>query len=94
MVRSSVWDAEQARIRDAANRKRSEATKQQPRSDDGTRLASGPGTTSADTDSRDHKGEEATRSRTAKAKASGTNRGAVERMDALGFPSLGSPSEL
>lgn len=36
---SEVWQAERQRNQDEANRKRSEATKQQPRTEDGTRLA-------------------------------------------------------
>ena len=62
------------------NRKRSEATKEQPRTEDGLwqNKEAGGGTSSATTrEPKEHK------SRTAKAKASKTNRGTVERMDRL-----------
>lgn len=77
---SEIWQAEQQRIRDEANRKRSEATKQQPRTEDGLwqDKEAGGGTSSATTrEPKEHK------SRTAKAAASKTNRGTVERMDRL-----------
>ena len=78
---SSEWEAQQVHIREEGNRKRSEATKRQPRTEDGTRLASGPATTSGDT--RDYSAETAAKTATAKATASGTNRGTVEKMDLL-----------
>jgi len=60
------------------NRKRSEATKERERAEDGTLKASSGCTSSAPTGDR-----ESTKSRAAKAKASKTNRGTVERMDRL-----------
>jgi hypothetical protein len=68
------------RLRDEANRKRSEAAKAQPRTEDKTRVASGGGTSSAPTWV-DHKSKEAAKTRTAKARASKTNRGTVESVD-------------
>mgnify|MGYP001281231179 CR=1 FL=1 len=84
---SEIWHAEQQRIQDEANRKRSEATKEQPRTEDGLwqDKEAGGGTSSATTrEPKEHK------SRTAKAAASKTNRGTVERMDRLehGRPDL------
>ena len=76
--KSEAWQAEQQRIRDEANRKRSEATKERERAEDGTLKASSGCTSSAPTGDR-----ESTKSRAAKAKASKTNRGTVERMDRL-----------
>ncbi len=76
---SETWQAEQQRIRDEANRKRSEATKEQPRTEDGTRVTekvTGATTTCGKTCNQ-YAGS------TAKAKASKTNRGTVERMDRL-----------
>jgi N6-adenosine-specific RNA methylase IME4 len=75
--KSGAWQAEQQRIQDEANTKRAEAVKARERRDDGT-LTSAPtrcGQTGSDAD----------RSKAAKAKAmaSGTNRGTVERMDWL-----------
>ena len=75
---SGAWQAERQRIQDEANAKRSAATKEQPRTEGGKRLTSGSPTTSGDT--RDRKAERERESSTAKAQASGTNRGAVERM--------------
>jgi N6-adenosine-specific RNA methylase IME4 len=72
--KSATWQQQQAEIQDQANRARSEATKAQPRTKDGTKLAAGVSTSSGQT-----RGP----GTAAKAKASGTNRGAVERMDAL-----------
>ena len=75
---SDEWQAEQKRIQDEANRKRSEATKVQPRSEDGTmqKKPVQPQTVTKPDYSK-------TKSSTAKATASKTNRGAVERMDRL-----------
>ena len=83
MEHSDEWRAKQQAIRDEANRKRSEATKTREREDDGT-LASAP-TTSGETggEPRDRTAERERETATAKAAASGTNRGAVERMDRL-----------
>ena len=81
MEHSEEWEALQSGIREGANRKRSEAAKARPRTDDG-RLASSPATSSGDT-GRDYKQEQKQKSSTVKSKASGTNRGAVERMDRL-----------
>ncbi|MDX9763263.1 MAG: hypothetical protein RBT82_14545, partial [Desulfomonilia bacterium] len=74
--KSTEWQAAREAIRDDANRKRSEATKAQPRTEDGTRLASGGGTNSTTT-SDPHK------IRNAKAQASNTNKGAVAKGDYL-----------
>jgi DNA modification methylase len=77
---SSAWQAERQRIQDEANEKRSEATKAQPRGEDGTRLASYqvvPHIVAAPGD------KQVERTSAAKAIASKTNRGAVERMDSL-----------
>lgn len=72
---SEAWKAEQQRIQDEANRKRAEAAKEQPRTESGfaekqvvPQLVAAP---------------EPNRSSTAKAVASKSNRGAVERMDML-----------
>ena len=73
------WCRRQQAIQDEANRKRSEATKAEPRSEDGSRLASGEATDSGSTSHSDP----ANKTSTAKAAASRTNRGAVERMDGL-----------
>jgi len=76
--KSEAWQAEQQRIQEEANRKRSEAAKQQPRTEDGTKLAEKPGaTTTCGKTCNQYAGS------TAKAKASKTNRGTVERMDRL-----------
>ena len=78
--KSEGWLREQRRIAEEANRKRAEATKAQPRSEDGARLAPKQvvplvvGT--PDKPKRNITNE-------AKAAASKTNRGAVERMDQL-----------
>lgn len=72
--KSEAFQAEQQRIQDEANRKRSEAAKQRERNPDGT-LAS-TGTVCASTRN-DKKGQQA------KAQASKTNRGAVARGDKL-----------
>lgn len=80
--KSEGWQAEQQRLKEEADKKRSEATKKQPRSDDGSRVAkktgvaTGSGTTSKPK-------QKPKRSSTAKATASGTNRGTVERMDRI-----------
>ena len=74
------WTATSAKT-DGGIRKRIEATKAQPRTEDGSKLASGVPTTSGET--RDRKTERERETATAKAAASHTNRGAVERMDAL-----------
>lgn len=76
IAQGALSEVEQQRIRDAANRKRSEAAQQRERKPDGT-LASSP-TTSGNTGSTSDSDKNVTSA--AKAKASGTNRGAVERM--------------
>ena len=70
-----AYQKTQDAIRAEANKKRSEATKQQPRTEDGTRLTEKPGCTtiSGTTRSGHRKGEQA------KAQASNTNRGAIAR---------------
>jgi N6-adenosine-specific RNA methylase IME4 len=73
---STEWEAKRRFIRDEANLKRSEATRGQPRSEDGTRLVSGGGTDSTATCG-GHP------SRQLKAEASKTNRGAVAKGDVL-----------
>lgn len=74
--KSARWQAVSEEIHKEANRKRSEAAKAQPRTEDGTRLASGSGTDSTTT-SDPHK------TRSAKAQASRTNMGAVAKGDYL-----------
>lgn len=75
---SEAWQAEQARIREEANRKRSEATKEQPRTKEGTRLAEKPQVVEQSVPQPDrHVGKKA------KATASKTNSGAVARGDKL-----------
>jgi hypothetical protein len=79
-VQESV-NAWRQRIQDAANAKRSEAAKARPRKDDGTLATSGPttgGTTGGTTEKRSH-----STGAQHKAAASNTDRGTVERMDAL-----------
>jgi N6-adenosine-specific RNA methylase IME4 len=71
------YDAISGNVAAGANKKRSDATSAQPRNDDGT-MATGV-VTDSDGTGRDHATEAAGRSSTAKAKASGTNRGAVDR---------------
>jgi hypothetical protein len=73
--KSAEWQATQQKNTDEANRKRSESQKGIPK-------AERVGTTCAET-LRDHQAEEQRRTRTSAAKASGTNRGAVERMNRL-----------
>lgn len=70
---SEAWQAEQRRIQDEANRKRSEAQKDVPKAEAAERAATTCGTTF----------KQPERSSAAKATASKTNRGAVERMDRL-----------
>lgn len=82
-VKSAAWQTQQAAKREAANVARSEAAKEQnaasnPRA--GERF--GPATTCGDTE-RDHAAESEKKTSTAKAAASKTNRGSVERMDQL-----------
>jgi N6-adenosine-specific RNA methylase IME4 len=76
--KSCEWQRIEYERKKEANCKRSKATKAQPRTKDGTKLASGSGTSCAAT-----RGAEENSSRTARAYASKTNRGAVERMDRL-----------
>ena len=73
--RPQSWQAEQRRIREEANRKRSEAAKEQPRTETGFAEKPGAGTEC----SRTTKHPE----RKAKAAASKTNKGAVARGDKL-----------
>ena len=72
---AAAWDREHQRIQAEANEARSEAARQQPRTEDGRRLAakSDSGTTCSTTSLDRHKGREA------KADLAGTNRGAVQR---------------
>lgn len=74
--KSEAWQAEQQRIQDEANRKRSEAAKERERKEDGTLKASSVPTTSGKTGDKNV-------GPAAKAAASKTNRGTVERMDRL-----------
>jgi len=73
---SDEWRAEQQRIRDKANQKRSEAAKEQPRGEDGHFDTTGSTTTCCSTGNH-RKGQ------SAKASASKTNMGAVARGDKL-----------
>ena len=82
VAHSEAWQAEQQAIRDAANAKRSEATKAQPRSEDGSKLASGSCTASTSTRSSKTETERAP-SRAAAAKSAGVDAGTVAKMDAL-----------
>lgn len=68
--------AEKQAIQDEANRKRSEAAKEQPRTEDGTRLAEKDQVVRQSVGSPDNHTPPATK---AKAKASKTNAGAVAR---------------
>lgn len=72
---AAAWDREHQRIQAEANEARSEAARQQPRTEDGRRLAakSDSGTTCSTASLDRHKGREA------KADLAGTNRGAVQR---------------
>lgn len=73
---SDTWKATEARIKAAANQARSEAAKEQPRTDEG--LFQSPGISTICANTRNHeKGQKA------KAAASKTNRGAVARGDKL-----------
>lgn len=74
--KKAKWQAAREVVRREANFKRSEATKAQLRTEDGTRLTSGSGTNGTTT-SDPHK------IRNAKAKASNTNKGAVAKGDYL-----------
>jgi N6-adenosine-specific RNA methylase IME4 len=82
--KSEAWDAERRRIASEANRKRAAATREQPRAEDGTmqRKPVDPQVVGQPA-RRDHTAKHASSSTAAKAEASKTNRGAVERMDAL-----------
>ena len=75
---SAAWQAQQQRIQDEANRKRSEAQAGITKDE----IKERPATSSGDT-LRNHAAEQASKSASAKAAASHTNRGAVERMDQL-----------
>ena len=79
MAKSGAWEAEQMRIAEEANRKRSEAAKAQPRTEDGKRLAEKQVVAQSvlPPDEPREKGQ------SAKATASKTNRGAVARGDTL-----------
>lgn len=87
---SAEWKALHDAVAAEANRKRSEAAAARPRNEDGT-LASSPASTCGGTGSdaqpskpkRDAKAENEKKSATAKAKASGTNRAAIERATKL-----------
>ena len=74
MEHSDQWRAKQQAIQDEANRKRSEAQKDIPKAEM-ERKATDSGSTSHS--------DPANKTSTAKAAASRTNRGAVERMDGL-----------
>ena len=76
---SAVFQAEKKRITEEANRKRSAATKEQPRSDDGTKLAEKQVTAQSVPLPAEDKHPE----RESKAKASHTNKGATQRGDYL-----------
>jgi N6-adenosine-specific RNA methylase IME4 len=78
---ANEYDAISFSVTANANKKRAEALAARDRKDDGT-MASSPVTTCDDT-GRDHAAEADGRSSTAKAKASGTNRGAVDRASKL-----------
>lgn len=79
--KSVAWQKERQAIQDAANQKRSEATKQQPR-ERGGKFGTGPGTTSAGTGDapRNYTAEDSAKTSTALAKLTGTDRGTVGRM--------------
>jgi hypothetical protein len=68
-------------LREQANAARSEKTKQQPRTEDGKRLASGGTTESGTTSPKKRKGHQKTA--LAKAAAAGVDRGTVENVDAV-----------
>ena len=76
-AQSEAWQAEQARIRDEADNKRSEAASSRGRKEDGTFRESSGGTLSAAT------GDDRHPTREAKAVASHTNRGAVQRAEQM-----------
>lgn len=76
--KSEAWQSKQRQIRAEANRKRAEATSVQPRNEDGT-MADKPVQPQVVAKPAYHE----TKSSTAKAEASKTNRGSVERMDML-----------
>jgi len=77
---SAAWQAQQQRIQDEANRKRAESAQARPRHDDGTLAPSSASTSSGQTG---HTSSPRGQGTAAKAAASHTNRGAVERMDQL-----------
>jgi hypothetical protein len=74
--KSEAWQAEQKRIRNEANRKRSEAQAGIPKAEARERAA----TSSGETLRRDYAKEQKAKGATAKAAASKTNRGTVDRM--------------
>jgi len=76
-AQSEEWQVEQARIRDEADNKRSEAASSRGRKEDGTFRESSGGTLSAAT------GDDRHPTREAKAVASHTNRGAVQRAEQM-----------
>jgi len=77
--RSGEWETQRKRIQEEANRARANATASQPRNDGGTfSEVTGPSTICGRTREKP-RGQGSS----AKADASGTNRGAVERMDRL-----------
>lgn len=76
---SEAFQEEKRRIQEEANRKRSEAAKEQPRTEDGTRLAEKGQVVPQKVGRPDH----IPPSTKAKTEASKTNRGAVERGDKL-----------
>lgn len=78
-AKSGQWKAQQQRLQEEASRARSRATAMQPRSEDGTFVDdTGPSTDCGRTGAKPRG-----RGSVAKAEASSTNRGAVERMDRL-----------
>jgi hypothetical protein len=77
--KSEAWQVEQKRLRDEANRKRSEAQVGIPKAETKERKA----TSSGSTLTRDYAKEQSAKTSTVKAAASHTKRGTVERMDLL-----------
>jgi hypothetical protein len=81
--KSEAWEFEKRRLADDANRKRAEATKAQPRDDDGKMLAKPVSTQVVCRPYSDRPKGSTNATQNQKAAASHTNRGSVERMDAL-----------
>jgi N6-adenosine-specific RNA methylase IME4 len=80
---SEAWQAEVARIKAEADQKRAAATKAQPRTEDGMRLAAKPQVVPQPVGTPAQPKVDKNKTTAAKAKTSKTNRGTVERMDML-----------